>query len=110
MNEGQELPGSLLEAGEDPPELLELVEEALNELTLLVQLLLLLPLLQAVGFGRDHHLAWHGLNSSYHRPRVITLVSNHPLDLLRLPALQQCLGWSNLVVLPTNEDKPAGVA
>lgn len=51
---GQEVCGSLVVAGRDRPELLELGEEVLDQVTRLVQILVIGTRVSAVGFGRNH--------------------------------------------------------
>ncbi len=71
VEEGEEDDIQLLEPGEYAPEALEAAEEPLNFIALFVQLAVVLPGIEAVGFGRDdrdHAQIEHGL------PRLIPLV------------------------------------
>ena len=56
MGKGQVVSGGLLKARENPTELLELIEEALDQVTFFVEVLVVFTLLQAVGLGRYHNL------------------------------------------------------
>ena len=80
MDEGEEIPGSLLVARRHAAERLELLPEPFPQVTVLILLLVVLPLLGAVAARRDHRLCPFGFDRPHQPSAVVALVADDHLD------------------------------
>jgi hypothetical protein len=113
VDKSQVVSGGLLKAREDPTKLLELVEKALDEVTLFVEVVVVVALFKPIGFGWYYCLSIHGFYLRYYRITVVTLVGNHSLDLFDLlltPALQQGFSLGHIVAVSACQGQFDGIA
>ena len=108
MDRGQEVAGALVVAGRDGPELLQLGKEVLDQVTRLVEILVVRAWVPAVGFGRDHgRLAGPCERREYPRLGVERLVSDQRVG---LKPRQQGVRPVEIVRLPWREGEAGRVA
>ena len=107
MDEGEMAACQLLEAGEDPPVVLDEAEQELDLVALLVELPVGRTLLEAGGFRRDHRQGASGRDGPQDGVRVVGLVGEHRLG---RQAVEQEQGLRRVALLPGGQAEGQRVA
>ena len=107
MDEGEMAACQLLEAGEDPPVVLDEAEQELDLVALLVELPVGRTLLEAGGFRRDHRQGASGRDGPQDGVRVVGLVGEHRLG---RQAVEQGQGLRRVALLPGGQAEGQRVA
>lgn len=80
MNEGEERRGEFIVACGDASEVFETSEEAFDQITCPVEMVIERPWGKTIGAGRDNRLCASGLDRRHEVIGVVTLVGNHGLS------------------------------
>ena len=97
MDEGEIAAREFLEAGEDPPAVLDEAEQDLDLVALAVEVPVGRALIEAAGSGRDHRQGATGRDGLEDRVRVVGLVGDHRFG---RQAVAQGQGLRRVALLP----------
>jgi len=107
LNSGEEISGEFIVARGDGAKVLELVEEALDEVAFAVEREVAVPRDLAIGFWRDHRTDLPPLESLDQQIGVVSLVPDQSPG---IDVFDQRLRASQIVGLPGREPQLDGVA
>jgi hypothetical protein len=107
VDSGEEIPGEFVIAGGDGAKVLELVEEALDEVTFAIEYEVAVPRSLAIGGWRNHRTDLPPVERLDQPVGIVSLVPNQSL---RIDVFDQRLCASQIVGLPGREPQHDGVA
>jgi hypothetical protein len=92
---------------EETPVMLNFVEKTLDQMTLLVQMVIVFPLFFAVLAGRDHRFSLFFCNAAQEFFRVIRAIGNYSL---KIKFCNQVIRLGDIVTLSSGQEKAQRVA